>query len=184
MDDIRRAFDMCNHTRCTAAREELIFHRMPQRGIYRRCRRYRILPEAKYIDPFYPRSGTHPTGWNPPVEWTWFVPTGKPCFPFIEPCQFGGGGGTAHRPFPTDSSNIIPFNQPLNYNMSDCRWREGQRVTAVPVRRPPFSAGSLKCPAWRGTRSGRPGNRRRREGGWGRRWKARWSCPGRRRPPP
>ena len=101
----------------------MIFHRMPYSGIYRRRRRYRILPEAKYIDPFYPRCGTHPTGWNPPVEWTWFVPTGKPCFPFIEPCQFGVGGGTAHRPFPTDSSNIIPFNQPLNYHFMICIWK-------------------------------------------------------------
>ena len=53
----------------------------------------------------------------------WFVPAGKPCFPFIEPCQFGGGGGTAHRSFPTDSSNIIPFDQPLNDHFMICIWK-------------------------------------------------------------
>ena len=50
MDDIRRAFDMCNHSRCAAARGEWISYRMRQRCIYRCRRQYRILPEAKYIE--------------------------------------------------------------------------------------------------------------------------------------
>lgn len=49
------------------------------------------------------------------------------------------------------------------------------------VPRPSCSAENGGCPAWRGTRSGRPGSRPRRADGWGRRRRARWRSPGRRR---
>ena len=70
MDDIRRAFDMCNHTRCAAAREEWISYRMPYSGIYRCRRQYRILPEAKYIEkstPNYNLACKNVTGLYPGV---------------------------------------------------------------------------------------------------------------------
>ena len=57
-------------------------------------------------------------------------------------------------------------------------------ATALSIPRPPASAGSSVCPASRGSRSARPGSRRHRAPGWGRRRSARWSCPARTRPRP
>ena len=52
-----------------------------------------------------------PNGAECPVKWDAVWTDG---IPFNVPCKFRGRFGTAHRPFPTDSTNRRPFNVPPN----------------------------------------------------------------------
>ena len=76
----------------------------------------------------------------------------------------------------------VHFIFPLSFN--PLFWTDVTPPAASSGRHPAASVRKAGCPAWRDTRSDRPGNKPRRADEWGRRQKAQWTSPEQRPPPP